>query len=101
MKKLKITLACNGGVSTSMLAKKLIEEGARKGYEIECDAHPVMGVEKYIPESDLVLVGPQVKYMVKKLKEKFPDKTIEAIDIRDYGSMNAVNILKDLPVAED
>lgn len=93
MTHLKVTLACNGGVSTSMLCNKLIDEGAKRGYELECKAYAVLQVEKEIPDSDLVLVGPQVKYAARQLKEKFPDKKIEVIDMRDYGTMNAAHIL--------
>lgn len=93
MKHLKVTLACNGGVSTSMLCTRLIAEGAARGYELECKAYAVAQVEAEIPNSDLVLVGPQVKYAAKQLQEKFPDKKIEVIDMRDYGTMNAAGIL--------
>ncbi len=93
MEKMNIVLACSGGVSSSMLVNKLIQVGKEKGVEITCNAYAVLGVEKYIPDADLVLIGPQVKYIVKKLQNEFPDKTIEVIDIRDYGSMNAENIL--------
>ncbi len=93
MEKMNIVLACCGGMSTSMLVNKIIQVGKEKGVDITCNAYAVLDVEKYIPDADLVLIGPQVKYMVKKLQDKFPDKIIEAVDMRDYGSMNAENIL--------
>ena len=94
MKAMKVTLVCAGGVSTSMLCEKIVEEGKKFDYEIECNAYAVLEADKHIPSSDLVLVGPQIKYMLKKLQAKYPDKTIEAIEMKDYGAMNASNIMK-------
>lgn len=100
MKTMKITLICAGGVSTSMLCKKIIEEGKKYEIEIDCKAHAVLKADDHIPSSDLVLVGPQIKYMVKKLQAKYPNKIIEAIDMRDYGTINAENIMKKYLVKE-
>lgn len=93
MEHLKVTLVCNGGVSTSMLCSRLVAEGAKRGYEMECKAYALADVDKHIPDSDLVLVGPQVKYAAKQLVAKFPDKKINVIEMRDYGTMNAAAIL--------
>ena len=42
MKKLKITLACAGGMSSSMLCKKIITASEKKGYAgTECEAYSV------------------------------------------------------------
>ena len=94
MNKLIVTLGCAGGVSTSILCAKIVAEGKKYDYEIECTAMSVLQIEDAIPQSDIVLLGPQVKYMLSDLRNKYPDKLIDVIDMRDYGSMNAENIMK-------
>ncbi|MBO4919919.1 MAG: hypothetical protein J5365_07175 [Erysipelotrichaceae bacterium] len=95
MKKLKITLACLGGVSTKALCSRIVEEGLKNDFEVECNAYSVYEVEEYISGSDVVLVGPQVKFMVKKLQEKFPEANIELIPMADYGQVNGAKIFND------
>lgn len=94
MKHLKITLICQGGVSTGMLCEKIIKEAKKQDYDVECSAHGIHEAENLIESSDLILIGPQIKFAAKNLKIKFPEANIEVIDIRDYGTMNAENILK-------
>ncbi len=96
VKKLKITLCCNGGVSTKMLCKKIVAAAESHGFEIDCDAHAVAGVETSAEGSDLILVGPQIKFMAKPLQEKLVDIPVEVIDMRDYGAMNGTKIFEDM-----
>lgn len=97
MKKLKITLACAGGVSTSILCNKIIAECAARGYEAECKAYGASGLTREIVEgSDVILIGPQVSYMEDEVVEKFPDVPVRLMNMLDYGTMNAKNILKGL-----
>lgn len=92
MEKLKVTLACAGGMSTSMLCKKIIAAGAEKGYEVSCQAYAVDAVKKAAPDSDVVLLGPQAGFMKKKLQAQLPDMPIAVIEYSDYGMMNGVNV---------
>ena len=41
-----------------------------------------------------MLLGPQVRFNEKKLKEQYPDKIIRCIEMRDYGTMNGDAVLK-------
>lgn len=96
MKKLKITLCCNGGVSTKMLCKKIIAAAEKKGFEIECDAYSTTMIDAAVPGSDLLLMGPQIKFMANTFKERFPDIPVEVIGMREYGSMNGEKIFDDM-----
>lgn len=73
MKKLKITLCCNGGVSTKLLCKKIISAAESHEFEVECDAYSATMIDAAAPGSDLILMGPQIKFMAKTIQEKFPD----------------------------
>lgn len=60
MKQLKITLACAGGMSSSMLCSKIIAAAAAKGYECECKAYGTSSLAGVIEGSAVLLIGPQV-----------------------------------------
>lgn len=89
-----IVLACAGGMSTSLLMTKMQAAAEARGIAIEIQAIGV-NVERIneITEKDVVLLGPQVRFQEKGLKEKFPDLPIQVIDMRDYGMMNGENVL--------
>ena len=95
-KKLKITLACAGGVSTSILCKKIIDEGKLRGYDVECNAYAVKALEPVAPGSDVILLGPQISYEEDDVVAKYKDIPVRLIDMRDYGTMNAKKIMDDL-----
>ena len=43
---------------------------------------------------DIILVGPQVRFKLKELKEKYePGIVVESINVQDYGMMNGENVL--------
>ena len=95
MKQIKVTLCCNGGVSTKMLVKKIVDAAQTHGFEIECDAYPVTRIAEAAPGSDIILIGPQIKFMAKELQNRYPDIPVDVIDMRDYGSMNGKKIFED------
>lgn len=40
-------------------------------------------------------MGPQVRFKLKELKEKYePEIVVETINVQDYGMMNGSNVLK-------
>lgn len=96
MKTVTITLACNGGVSTKMLCKKIIEAGLTRDLDIKCEAYSINNVGEHIEGSDVLLIGPQVKWMLGKMRDQFPNTPVEVIDMHDYGTMDGAAILDKL-----
>ena len=96
MKKLKITLCCNGGVSTKALCKKIIAAAESHGFEIECDAYSTTMIDEAAPGSDIILMGPQIKFMYKTIQSRFPDIPVEVIGMREYGSMNGQKVFEEM-----
>ena len=43
--------------------------------------------------SDVILIGPQVRYALKSVKEKYPDIPVDTIDMRMYGLMDAKGVI--------
>jgi Phosphotransferase system cellobiose-specific component IIB len=96
MKKLKITICCNGGVSTASLCKKIIQYAESIGYKLDCNAYSSMMVDQYTEGSDVILVGPQIKFQAKDIQKRHPNIPVEVIGMREYGQMNGKKIFDDL-----
>lgn len=89
-----ILLVCSAGMSTSMMVKKMQEAAAEKGIEAEIwavgDAEAVNHVEKM----DVMLLGPQVRFLESKMKVIAGDKPVAVIDMQAYGTMNGKKVLE-------
>lgn len=98
MENLKIILACSAGMSTSMLVEKMKAEAASKSIDTDIIALSSTEVEEYVEGNDIdvLLLGPQVKYLENRLKEQYEDKDfpIATVDSRDYGMMNGEKVLE-------
>ncbi|MGQ4242171.1 PTS sugar transporter subunit IIB [Enterococcus casseliflavus] len=90
----KIVLLCAAGMSTSMLVNKMREHAKEINQEIEIDAYPISDATEQASDADAILLGPQVRFQEKKIKEMFPDKNVSTIDMRDYGTMNGKKVLE-------
>lgn len=92
---MRIILACNLGMSTSMLIDKLIDEGKKRNLSLEVDAIPFDKVELYADKTDILLLGPQVRYLLSKMNTQFGEKitVIQAMNMSDYALLNAEKIL--------
>ena len=80
-------------MSTSILAKNIEEAALELGFECKVNAYGVPKARDVVPEADIVLIGPQVRFAINKLKKEFPTKDISVIDMRDYGMMDGKNVI--------
>ena len=93
----KIYLFCSAGMSTSLLASKMQNVANQHKLPIEVEAFPYAEIDKIVEERnpDWILLGPQVKFMLKEVQAKFDEKTpVDVINSVDYGSMNGEKVLK-------
>jgi cellobiose PTS system EIIB component len=92
---IRITLICAAGMSTSLLMMKMLEAAKNKGIEVNIEALPESEIEKRIDETDILLLGPQVRYLLSSMKLEYGHKVkvIDVINISDYGLMNGEKIL--------
>jgi len=91
----KIALFCSAGMSTSLLVTKMKKAAEAKGIEVSIDAYPEATMEKELNDVDAVLIGPQIKYLLRKLKKICDDKgvPISVINTMDYGMMDGEKVL--------
>ena len=92
----KILLVCSAGMSTSLLVSKM--RISAKAKEIDCTINAIAETEinDYDKEFDVLLLGPQVRFLLNKLKEEFSAKgvPVSVINTVDYGTMNGIKVLK-------
>ncbi|MGT2950604.1 PTS sugar transporter subunit IIB [Streptococcus cuniculi] len=91
-----IMLVCNAGMSTSMLVTKMLKAASDKGVEASIWAVPISEVADEVANKtiDVLLVGPQVKFMLDEYKENYePNIKVGDINMMDYGTMNGANVL--------
>ena len=97
MAKRTIMLACAAGMSTSLLVTKMQAAADEKGLDAEIFAVPAQEVDDIILEKkvDVLLLGPQVRYLLEQFTEKLKDKNIPTgvIPMVDYGMMNGSKVL--------
>ena len=95
MEKKVIMLACAAGMSTSLLVSKMQKAATEKGFDAEILAAEAQDyVEKQ--HVDVVLLGPQVRFMEADFKKKMEPKGIPVgvIPMADYGMMNGAKVLE-------
>lgn len=88
-----ILLVCSGGMSTSMLAEKMRAAAEAKGVEAKIWAVGEQAAADNVPDADVVLVGPQMRFKVPAFQKDYPETPVDAIEMRDYGMMNGEAVL--------
>lgn len=89
-----IILLCNMGMSTSLMVNKMREAAEKEGYECKVNAYALQNSVDVIEEADIILVGPQIDFELKRLRSDYPHKLFEAIATADYGRMDGAKVLQ-------
>lgn len=87
----KILLSCSGGLTTSYFAYQMKE--LFKNQDIHIDAIGYTEIDLVANDYDVILIAPQINYVLPYLKQKYGNK-IMAINPRDFATYNFNNILK-------
>lgn len=78
--------------------KSFSNENAGSSKKDKIFAIPVSKVDQKVNEEsiDVILIGPQIRYMEKRIKEKMAVKHIPVgvIPMEDYGRMDGTKVLK-------
>lgn len=90
-----ILLVCSAGMSTSLLVTKMNAAAKTKGIETKIVAVAEADLQKNIDGVNIVLLGPQVRYLLSKIQGLMAPKGIpvEVINSIDYGTMNGEKVL--------
>ncbi|WEP44737.1 PTS sugar transporter subunit IIB [Cronobacter dublinensis subsp. infanticibi] len=91
----KIMLCCSAGMSTSLLVRKMVDAAQERDLPVQIEAWGVAEFDTQFPKYQVVLLGPQVKYMLPTLSQKAAAHGIpvQAIDMMDYGMQRGDKVL--------
>ncbi|WP_251861378.1 PTS sugar transporter subunit IIB [Clostridium sp. Marseille-Q2269] len=93
---MNILLICSAGMSTSLLVTKMQKVAKDLNFESKIWAVSTDSADENMAHADVVLIGPQIKFMLESLKEKGKklNVPVEVINSSDYGTCNGKNVLK-------
>lgn len=92
-----IMLVCAAGMSTSMLVTKMQKAAEAKGMDADIFAVSANEADASLSSKDVdvLLLGPQVRFMKSQFEKKVADKgiAVDVINMQDYGMMNGEKVL--------
>jgi PTS system cellobiose-specific IIB component len=91
----KILIICGSGASSGFIAQNIRKAAKSKGLEISVKAVSDTELEDYLPDYDLVLVGPHLKHRMVEIRKIVEPYHIEAniIDQKHYATLDGASIL--------
>lgn len=91
-----ITLICMAGMSTSLLVNKMKRAAAEKKTEVEIAAMSEAAFVRYEKPTDVLLLGPQIRYRYEEMRAQYEPLGIQVavIDSRLYATMDGETVLK-------
>lgn len=91
-----ILLACSAGLSTSLLVQKMEACAQEENIDAKIWAIPESNIADEIENCDVLLLGPQVRFLLSKAKEiaKPHGVPVEVINMLHYGTCNGKEVLK-------
>ena len=89
----KILLICSAGMSTSLLVTKMQKAATDRGLELDISATGSGTYKDIAQTADVILLGPQVRFMLREVSAAVPNKPIEVIDMRAYGKIDGSAVL--------
>ena len=92
---LKVMFVCSAGMSTSLLVEKVNQAATGRGLEIEAYALGETEAKKDLSQADILLLGPQVRYLENSFKKSLNDSKTKlgVVDMRAYGRMDGEKVL--------
>lgn len=92
----KILLVCCAGMSTSLLVNRMEEVAKKRNLECQiwATSEGELSEEFSADPADIILVGPQIRYLLNKIKDTTHHSIpVELIDMRTYGMMDGEKVL--------
>ena len=90
MEKKHIYLFCSAGMSTSLLVSKMRAQAEKYEVPVVIEAFSETFAGEKGPQADVILLGPQIAYMLNDIKKLLPNKPVEVIDSTLYGKVDGL-----------
>lgn len=95
---LKVMFVCAAGMSTSLLVEKVNKAAKAKGIEANVYALGEAEARKDLTQADVLLLGPQVKYLESSFRKAIGDANTKlgVVDMKSYGRMDGEKVLEQI-----
>lgn len=91
---MKIMLACNAGMSTSLVVNRMKEAATEEGKEYKIWAVEQGEVQSELGNFDVLLLGPQIRHIQKRINKLVGDRAkVAVIDSQAYGMCDGKKVL--------
>lgn len=92
---MNILLACNQGMSTSLVVTKMQQVAKEQGKDYTIAAVEQYEIGNHIGEFDVLLLGPQCRHLLRRIKKLVGDAApVDVIDGMSYGRCDGAAVLK-------
>ena len=91
---LNVLLICSQGASTAIMCDRIRKEEQKANVDMEVKAVALAVSSDYISSADIILLGPQIRYMKKKVQAEAREKPVIDIDMQTYGMMNGQKVFQ-------
>lgn len=96
---MRIMLACHAGISTSILVEKMNEVARAEGKDYRIWAVEQDRIEEEIGNFDIIMLGPQVRFIQKKVQRIVgEDIPVVIINPMAYGRGDGAEVIKQAEV---
>lgn len=93
-KKIRVLLSCSSGFTTSFFASRLKEAADTLELDYTFDAVSYFDLYDQAENYDIILLAPQIGYMLKKIATSLPNKLILQIPTQVFASYDAMSTLE-------
>lgn len=92
----RVYIMCAGGMSSSALARLAQNYFDEKAINLTIEAHSVSLAKKLASKTDLILLAPQVSFMLKNVINDVEDTMVAVIPMMVYGRMQVENLYQQI-----
>ena len=97
-KTLQILLSCSAGLTTSMFAENLNESAKLLELDMHFDAVSYLNIYQEAIKYDVILLAPQIGYMLHRIQESLTDRLVLQIPtgaFASYDTLTVINYIND------
>lgn len=92
----RIMLLCSGGMSTSLLAERMLTAAKNLGINCRIWSGAEIECRRYLDDVDVILLGPQVRYLRARVEKAVGARPVRVAVIEPaiYGRMDGGAVLQ-------
>lgn len=89
-KTVRVLLSCSAGLTTSMFAQNLNSIAEMLNLDFQFDAVSYLSIYEEVENYDVVLIAPQIGYLLKRLQDTLTDRLVLQIPTSVFASYDAL-----------